>query len=94
MNANGLVPNSPYGLVMADRDSALAEQALDVLVREGFDSVYGARPMRRVIQKRVENPLAEALLAGTFQPGDNITVDADNEGLIFGPKKVPQAQAA
>ena len=57
---------------------SLTEQALDVLVREGFDPVYGARPMRRVIQKRLENPLAEALLAGTFQPGDNIMVDAGN----------------
>jgi ATP-dependent Clp protease ATP-binding subunit ClpB len=73
---------------------SLTEQALDVLVREGFDPVYGARPMRRVIQKRLENPLAEALLAGTFQPGDNIMVDAGNEGLTFAPKKVPQAQAA
>ncbi|MCS5573013.1 MAG: AAA family ATPase, partial [Pseudomonadales bacterium] len=73
---------------------SLTEQALDVLVREGFDPVYGARPMRRVIQKRLENPLAEALLAGTFQPGDNIIVDAGNEGLTFVPKKVPQAQAA
>ena len=65
-----------------------------MLLREGFDPVYGAGPMRRVIQKRVENPLAEALLAGAFQPGDNITVDADNEGLTFAPKKVPQAQTA
>ena len=73
---------------------SLTEQALDVLVREGFDPVYGARPMRRVIQKRLENPLAEALLAGTFQPGDNIMVDAGNEGLTFAPKKVLQAQAA
>ena len=73
---------------------SLTEQALDVLVREGFDPVYGARPIRRVIQKRLENPLAEALLAGTFQPGDNIMVDAGNEGLTFAPKKVSQAQAA
>ena len=73
---------------------SLSEPALHVLVREGFDPVYGARPMRRVIQKRLENPLAEALLAGTFQPGDNIMVDAGNEGLTFAPKKVPQAQAA
>ena len=65
-----------------------------MLLRERFDPVYGAGPMRRVIQKRVENPLAEALLAEAFQPGDNITVDADNEGLTFAPKKVPQAQTA
>ena len=69
---------------------SLTEQALDVLVREGFDSLYGARPMRRVIQKRPENPLVEALLVGTFQPGDNIVVDAGNEGLTFAPQRVPQ----
>ena len=45
---------------------SLTEQALDVLVREGFDPLYGARPMRRVIQKRLENPLVEALLVRTF----------------------------
>jgi ATP-dependent Clp protease ATP-binding subunit ClpB len=60
------------------------------LVREGFDPLYGARPMRRVIQKRPENPLVEALLVGTFQPGDNIVVDAGNEGLTFAPQRVPQ----
>ena len=73
---------------------SLTEQALDVLVREGFDPAYGARPMRRVIQKRLENPLAEALLAETFQPGDNIIVDTGNGGLTFAQQKMSQAQAA
>jgi ATP-dependent Clp protease ATP-binding subunit ClpA len=77
-----------------DLGLSLSEQALDVLVREGFDPVYGARPMRRVIQKRLENPLAEAILAGTFRSGDNVMVDAGNEGLTFAQKKAPQAQAA
>ena len=50
--------------------------------------------MRRVLQKRLENPLVEALLVRTFQPGDNIVVDASNEGLTFAPQKVPQTQTA
>ena len=72
----------------------LTEQALDSVVREGFDPAYGARPIRRVIQKRLENPLAEALLAGTFKPGDDITVDVDREGLTFTRTEVSQSQAA
>ena len=72
----------------------LTEQALDAVVREGFDPAYGARPMRRIIQKRLENPLAEALLAGTFKPGDDITVDVDREGLTFTRTEVSQSQAA
>ncbi len=46
--------------------------------------------MRRVLQKRLENPLVEALLVRTFQLGDNIVVDAGNEGLTFAPPKGPQ----
>ena len=72
----------------------MTEQALDAVVREGLDPAYGARPMRRIIQKRLENPLAEALLAGTFKPGDDITVDVDREGLTFTRTEVSQSQAA
>ena len=56
-------------------------------MREGFDPVYGFRPIRFVIQKRVDNPLAEALLVGTFQPNDNIIADVGKESLIFTPPK-------
>ena len=47
-----------------------------------------------MIQKRLENPLAEALLAGTFKPSDDITVDVDREGLTFTRTEVSQSQAA
>ena len=69
---------------------SLTGQALDVFGARGVGSRLCARPMRRVLQKRLENPLVEALLVRTFQPGDNIVVDAGNEGLTFAPQKVPQ----
>ena len=46
------------------------EAAIDLLVREGYDPVYGARPLRRTIERRVQNPLAQALLRGAFHSGD------------------------
>jgi len=59
---------------------ALSEAAIDALVEEGFDPVYGARPLKRVIQKRIENPLASRLLGGEFPPGATVQVDvADGE---------------
>jgi ATP-dependent Clp protease ATP-binding subunit ClpA len=48
-----------------------------LIVREGTDPAYGARPLKRTIQRLVENPLARALLKGDFAPGDTIQVDAD-----------------
>ena len=65
------------------------------LMCEGLDPVYGFRTMRFVIQKRVDNPLAEALLVGTFQPDDNTIVDVGKESLIFTlPQRVSQGPAA
>ena len=62
---------------LADRDIVLnvAADAMDLLADAGFDPVYGARPLKRAIQQRLENPLAEAILRGTFGPGDLIEVD-------------------
>ncbi|MEK7681712.1 MAG: hypothetical protein AAB369_02655, partial [Chloroflexota bacterium] len=54
-----------------------------LLVKEGFDPVYGARPLRRAIQRHVESPLAKAVLTGEFKPGDRVVVDAGPEGLVF-----------
>jgi ATP-dependent Clp protease ATP-binding subunit ClpB len=59
------------------------EEALDLLGEAGFDPVYGARPMKRAIQQQLENPLAQAILAGEFIAGDTIGVDVDNDVLRF-----------
>ena len=49
----------------------------------GFDPVYGARPLKRAIQSRLENPLAEAILSGRFAPGAQVRVDVDGDQLVF-----------
>ena len=54
----------------------VTDAALTLLAREGYDPIYGARPLRRAIQRRLENPLARRLLSGEFKDGDTIVVDA------------------
>jgi ATP-dependent Clp protease ATP-binding subunit ClpB len=70
---------------LADRDMALqvSEQALDHIAEAGFDPVYGARPLKRVIQQQLENSLAHDLLSGRFKGGDTIKVDVSGGGLSF-----------
>jgi ATP-dependent Clp protease ATP-binding subunit ClpB len=60
----------------------------------GFDPVYGARPLKRVLQNRVENPLAKEILAGNFHPGDTIEVDVEGGDFVFHRKENGYAQAA
>jgi ATP-dependent Clp protease ATP-binding subunit ClpC len=55
----------------------LSEDAYEFFAREGYDRVYGARPLRRVIQRKLENPLSKALLNGDFVSGDVVLVDSD-----------------
>jgi len=54
------------------------------LADQGYDPVYGARPLKRVIQKALQDPLAEALLAGEIRDGDTVPVSAGAEGLLIG----------
>lgn len=62
----------------------LTDAALDLLGEEGFDPVFGARPLKRAIQTEIENPLAQMILAGDFVAGDHIKVDvSDQNGLSF-----------
>ena len=59
----------------------VSDEAKDILVKEGYDPAYGARPLRRTIQRLIEDPLAEALLSGQYQAGDNIKVEVE-EGNV------------
>ncbi len=59
------------------------EASMTKLADAGFDPVYGARPLKRAIQKRVENPLAQRLLGGEFVSGDVIQASVDNEDIVF-----------
>ena len=61
----------------------ISEAAQDFLVTKGFDPVYGARPLKRAIQRYVEDPLSEELLKGRFKEGDNITAISQDEKIIF-----------
>jgi len=61
----------------------LTEAAKQKLAAEGYDPVYGARPLKRLIQQQIENPLARRLLAGEFGDGDTIRVDASGEVFSF-----------
>lgn len=56
------------------------DKALDKLAEAGFDPVYGARPLKRIIRQSIENPLAEALLSGEFAPGDTLKVVVKPKG--------------
>jgi ATP-dependent Clp protease ATP-binding subunit ClpB len=70
---------------LADRDMkiVLSDAARDKLAEAGFDPVYGARPLKRAIQQRVENPLAQEILKGKFKPGDTIEVRVTEDALQF-----------
>ena len=70
---------------LAEQDMGLevSDAALDRLGEAGFDPVYGARPLKRAIQQQLENPLAQAILAGRFGGEDVIQVDLGPDGLTF-----------
>ncbi len=70
---------------LADRKIALhlTPAARDFIATVGYDPVYGARPLRRAIQREIENPLAMALLEGTFVSGQTIAIDVEGDRLTF-----------
>ncbi|MFQ6058757.1 MAG: type VI secretion system ATPase TssH, partial [Anaerolineae bacterium] len=71
--------------LLAERDIRLelTEAAKRLLAEEGYDPVYGARPLKRVIQRRIQDPLAMKILTGEFVEGDTVLVDAEAGELIF-----------
>ena len=75
---------------LADRHISLelTDAAKALLAEEGFDPVYGARPLKRVIQHQIADPLAMKILAGEFGDGDPVTVDARGGELTFGASEV------
>jgi len=74
---------------LAERQMSLklSEEAIDYLAEVGYDPVYGARPLKRAIQRELETQLAKAMLRGEFSDGDTIFVDVENERLTF--KRLP-----
>ncbi|QDT66875.1 ATP-dependent chaperone ClpB [Calycomorphotria hydatis] len=61
----------------------VSDNAKDLLAQEGYDPIYGARPLKRVIQHRLENSLANEILSGRFEEGTTIHVDATADGFVF-----------
>ncbi len=71
--------------LLADRHIALIvdQSAIEWLAREGFDPVYGARPLKRVIQRNLQNPLAGHILEGSIKDGDTVRISAGSSGLLI-----------
>jgi ATP-dependent Clp protease ATP-binding subunit ClpC len=89
------------GRRLEDHNVVLAptQTALDLLAEEGYDPEMGARPLRRVIQQKVEDPLSDALLSGEFNDGDTIVIDVENGEILLHTKQAeasdsPEALAA
>jgi ATP-dependent Clp protease ATP-binding subunit ClpC len=87
-------------LMVKDLQKRLAERKLGVeitetaktwLTQQGYDPLYGARPLRRAIERYVENPLSSSLLRGEFKEGDTILVDMGDGGLTFTTKETAKA---
>ena len=68
----------------------LDDKAREFLVSKGYDPLYGARPMRRAVERSLEDPLAEEILRGAFQEGEPIIVTAENDHLAFSQKAAPE----
>ncbi len=70
---------------LAERELSieLSPEALDKLIAVGYDPVYGARPLKRAIQRWIENPLAQLILSGKFLPGTPITATVEGEDIVF-----------
>ncbi|AUZ44719.1 ATP-dependent chaperone ClpB [Pseudomonas orientalis] len=70
---------------LAERELALelSSEALDKLIAVGYDPVYGARPLKRAIQRWIENPLAQLILSGSFMPGTSVAATVENDEIVF-----------
>jgi len=70
----------------------LDESATDFLIEKGYDPQYGARPMRRAVERYLEDPMAEDILRGNIKPGETLLVQRSGEKLVFTPDKEAPAE--
>lgn len=77
------------GKLLEDQDMGFlyTDAAVKEIVRSGFDPIYGARPLRRAIQKLIENPISTLIIEKKVKPGDQILVDFDGENFVFNIEK-------
>jgi ATP-dependent Clp protease ATP-binding subunit ClpB len=75
--------------LLSDRKIAIAldKPAKEWLANAGYDPVYGARPLKRAIQRHLQDPLAEQILEGKIKDGDTVKVSADEGGLLINQKR-------
>ena len=78
-----MLQNAIDRLKQRDIHLEISDAAKDYMAKEGFDSVYGARPLRRAIQRTVEDNLSEEILAGRISVGDKVLIDVENDKLVF-----------
>ena len=90
------------GLLLKNVEKLLAERQItleltpaanELLLREGYDPAYGARPLRRTIQRLIQDPLAMQILEGAVLPGDHIRVDRDGKKDAMRFERVPAKEA-
>ncbi|MBP87387.1 MAG: ATP-dependent chaperone ClpB [Planctomycetaceae bacterium] len=72
----------------------ITEAAEDLIATEGYDPAYGARPLKRVVQQRIQNPLATELLKGTISAGSKLTIDVQDDQFVFEQSSDSAADAA
>jgi ATP-dependent Clp protease ATP-binding subunit ClpC len=70
-------------------DIEFTDALRELLVQEGFDPQYGARPLRRAIQRLVEDPLSDELLRGRFRQGDTVVADVQDGKVVFEGRREP-----
>jgi ATP-dependent Clp protease ATP-binding subunit ClpB len=70
----------------------VTDRAMHALASEGYDPQFGARPLKRVIQNRIENPLATKILVGELLDGDHIRIDYEGEQFIFDSKRLKPSE--
>ncbi|WP_286816554.1 ATP-dependent chaperone ClpB [Marinobacter sp. UBA3607] len=80
------IANLAQRLKDQDMKLEIAEDAMQLLAEVGYDPVYGARPLKRAIQRLIENPLAQKLLKGEFMPGDTIVATVQDNAVVFARK--------
>lgn len=78
-----MLENAIKRLAQKDIHLTISDAAKDFMVKKGFDPVYGARPLRRAIQRAVEDNLSEEMLAGRIKVGDRVLIDVENDKLVF-----------
>lgn len=68
-------------------DFEISNEVKDFLIAKGYEPEFGARPLRRAVERFIEDPLAEELLRGTFEKAKKVRVELDQQKILFFPEK-------